>query len=173
MSKNWPCHFFKLVVVWLALVMTLGSEAQTLAKPVGPVIFTISGKISHKNSANGAEFDAAMIDALAFSQIKTSTPWRKGVVTFAGPTLKSLLALVGATGQVLRMTALDQYEVRVPVEDAHQFNPILARKIDDAELKIKDQGPLFMVYPFDELPSLKSDLYYGRSIWHLTSMVVE
>jgi hypothetical protein len=63
--------------------------------------------------------------------------------------------------------------VRVPVQDAHQFNPILARKIDDAELKVKDQGPLFMVYPFDELPTLKNDLYYGRSIWHLTSMVVE
>ena len=173
MSMNWRRHFFKLVMIWSAMVMTMNSEAQTLAKPVGPVIFTISGKIGLKNSVNGAEFDAAMMDALAFSQIKTSTPWRKGVVTFAGPTLKSLLMLVGATGQVLRMTAMDQYEVRVPVQDAHQFNPILARKIDDAELKIKDQGPLFMVYPFDELPTLKNDLYYGRSIWHLTSMVVE
>lgn len=165
--------FFKLAGVALAAVMASGSEAQTLAKPVGPVILTVSGKIDHKNSANAAEFDAAMIDALAVSQITTSTPWRKGVVTFAGPTLKSLLALVGARGQTLRMAALDQYEVHVPAGDADQFNPVLARKIDGVALKVKDQGPLFMIYPFDEMPALKIDLYYGRSIWHLTSLVVE
>jgi hypothetical protein len=160
-------------VVLLTAVMSLASQAQTLAKPVGPVILTVTGEIKHKNSANAAEFDAAMIDMLADSQIKTTTPWRKGVVTFAGPTLKSLLALVGAKGKTLRMTALDKYEVRVPFQDADQFNPILARKIDGVMLKVRDHGPFFMVYPFDDMPALKNDLYYGRSIWHLTSIVVE
>jgi len=173
MSRSGFGLFAQCTVALLAAALSLGSQAQALAKPVGPVILTISGKIAYKNSANAAEFDAAMVDALPVSQITTTTPWRKGVVTFAGPTLKSLLTLVGASGQMLSMSALDQYQVSVPAQDAEQFNPILARKIDGVALKVRDQGPFFMVYPFDEMPELKADLYYGRSIWHLASIVVE
>lgn len=157
----------------LAAVLPWLSQAQSLAKPVGPVILTISGNIAHKNSANAAVFDEAMVDAMAVSQIKTSTPWRQGVLTFAGPSLQSVLALVGAKGQSLRLIALDNYEVRVPIQDVTQFNPVLARRIDGVSLKVKDQGPLFLIYPFDMQPVLKSEVYYGRSIWHLTRMVVE
>jgi hypothetical protein len=84
-----------------------------------------------------------------------------------------LLALVGAKGQRLRMAALDRYEVQIPAENADKFNPVLARKIDGVVLQVRDHGPLFMVYPFDDLPALKTDLYYRRSIWHLASRVVE
>lgn len=157
----------------LAAVLPWLSQAQSLAKPEGPVILTISGNITHKNSANAAVFDAAMVDALAVSQVKTSAFWRKGLRTFTGPSLQSVLALVGAKGQSLRLIALDNYEVRVPVQDVTQFNPVLARKIDGVSLKVKDRGPLFLIYPFDDLPELKSDVYYSRSVWHLTQMVVE
>ena len=165
--------FAKSVIPVLALTLTLTSGAQALTKPTGPVVLTISGKIGQKNTVSAAEFDEAMLDALPVARIATTTPWRKGVVTFTGPTLKSVLALVGASGQTLRMAALDQYEVKVPFDDAEKFTPLLARKIDGVTLKVRDMGPLFMIYPFDELPALKNDLYYGRAIWHLTSIVVE
>ncbi|PIQ53051.1 MAG: oxidoreductase [Comamonadaceae bacterium CG12_big_fil_rev_8_21_14_0_65_59_15] len=159
--------------VLCTVALSASVHAQTLPKPVGPVILTVSGNIGNKNSAQGAEFDAAMMDAMAVSQIKTTTPWRKGVVSFSGPTLKSLLKLVAAHGQTLKMTALDKYEVTVPAADAEQFNPVLARKINGVTLRLRDHGPLFMVYPFDALPALQTDVYYGRSIWHLAKIVVE
>ena len=165
--------FASSVILLLALALSLTAEAQSLAKPTGPVVLKISGKIGQRNTASFAEFDEAMLDALPVSRIATTTPWRKGVVTFTGPTLKSVLALVGASGQTLRMTALDQYEIKVPFDDAEKHSPVLARKIDGVTLKVKDQGPLFMIYPFDDLPALKNEVYYGRSIWHLTSIVVE
>ncbi len=34
-------------------------------------------------------------------------------------------------------------------------------------------GPLFMSYPFDEQPVLKTDVYYARCTWHLTRIMVE
>lgn len=114
-----------------------------------------------------------MLDALPVSVISTSTPWQKGVVTFSGPSLKTLLKLVGAYGKTLQLTALDDYVVQVPVDDVTQFNPVLSRRVDGQVLKIKDRGPLFLIYPFDAVPALKTDVYYDRSIWHLTRIVVE
>jgi hypothetical protein len=162
-----------LCLTFAALMANTNALAQALAKPTGAVVLTISGKIGQTNAASVAEFDEMMLDALPATRISTATPWRKGVATFAGPSLKSILALVGARGQTLKMTALDQYEIKVPIDDAEKFSPVLARKIDGVTLKVKDQGPLFMVYPFDAMPGLKNDVYYGRSIWHLTRIEVQ
>jgi hypothetical protein len=103
----------------------------------------------------------------AVAQLTTSTPWNKKLVTFAGPTLKTVLAAVGAHGTVLRMTAMEKYEVSVPFDDAARFMPLLARRAGGQALKIRSQGPLFIVYPFDALPALKNDIYFSRSIWQL------
>ncbi len=162
---------------WVALLLlgltSWASVAVVLPKPVGPVVLRVSGNITQTNSAGLAEFDAAMLDALPVSQIVTTTPWQQGVVTFTGPSLKTLLTTVGARGQTLRMVALDDYAVQIPIDDATQFNPVLSRRMNGLALKVKDRGPLFLIYPFDDMPVLKDDVYYSRSIWHLTRIVVE
>ena len=147
--------------------------AQTLAKPAGPVILSIGGQISQRNVGEFAEFDAAMLDALKVNQFSTTTPWHKNSVAFSGPSLQSVLNAVGAKGKVLRMKALNDYEIQVPFDDASEFGPVLARRADGVELTIRTKGPLFMIYPFDSKPKLKNDIYYSRSIWQLTKIVVE
>lgn len=163
----------RLIGLCLLAMMSLASFAQTLGKPVGPVVLQVSGKIAQTNAPGLAEFDADMLDALPLAQIITTTPWQQGLVTFAGPSLKTLLATVGAHGQTLSMVALDDYSVHIPLGDVAQFNPVLARRMNGVVLKVRDRGPLFMIYPFDDMPVLKSDVYYNRSIWHLTRIVVE
>lgn len=163
----------RLLLLWLLAVLPLVTVAQGLSKPTGPVVLQVSGKIALTNSGDLAEFDAAMLDALPVSHIATTTPWQKGVVSFAGPSLKTLLNAVGAHGQTLRMVALDDYTVQIPVDDAVQFNPVLSRRMNGVALKVRDRGPLFLIYPFDDRPALKNELYYNRSIWHLARIVVE
>jgi len=162
---------------WVALLLlgltSWASVALVLPKPVGPVVLRVSGNITQTNSAGLAEFDAAMLDALPVSQIVTTTPWQQGDVTFTGPSLKTLLAAVGAQGQTLRMVALDDYAVQFPIGDAAQFNPVLSRRMNGVVLKARDRVPLFLIYPFDDMPVPKDDVYYGRSIWHLKRIVVE
>jgi hypothetical protein len=148
-------------------------SARALDKPKGPVILTISGQISQRNAGEFAEFDAAMIGALAVAEITTATPWNKTPVRFSGPTLNTVLTAVGAHGKVLRMIALDKYEVNVPIGDVARFAPLLARRANGQELKIRSQGPLFMVYPFDSDSILKNDSYASRAIWQLQRIVVE
>lgn len=165
------CRFF----LSLFFISMLSAEvgAQTLPKPKGPVILTVGGQISQRNAGDNAEFDAEMLDALPLTQFATASPWHANPVTYAGPSLKSILNAVGAQGKVLRMIAMNKYETTVPFDDAAELGPVLARRADGKELTIRQKGPLLMIYPFDSKPKLKSDIYYSRSIWQLQKIVVE
>lgn len=173
--KNGLSMTRRLIICSYAFFSLLASTAgaQTLAKPKGPILLTVSGLISQRNAGDTAVFDADMLDALAGSKFMTSSSWNKNAVTFEGPLLKSILQAVGAKGQRLKMTATDRYEVSVPISDATLFDPVLARWVDGKELTLRTMGPLFMMYPFDSKPQIKSDIYYARSIWQLDRIVVE
>lgn len=154
-------------------MMSVGAGAQALPLPKGPVILSIGGQISHRNVGDFAEFDADMLDALPVTQFVTTSPWHTAPATFAGPALSSVLQVVGAKGKVLRLIAIDKYQIKVPYSDATEFAPVLARRVDGQALTIRQKGPLLLMYPFDRHPQLKNDNYYARSIWQLHKIVVE
>jgi len=153
--------------------LTIAAHAQTLRKPTGPVLLTVSGLISQRNAGDSAAFDSAMLNALPVSQIVTKTPWHAAPAKFSGPALKAVLNAVGAKGKVFRLTALDKYEGSIPVEDIERYDPILALRLDGKELNIRNRGPILLMYPFDSYPQIDTDVYYGRSVWQLLRIVVE
>lgn len=163
---------FLLLLVFASL-LSAGSWAQSLTIPKGPVILTVGGNISQRNAGEYAQFDAVMLDSMAVTQLTTASPWHAKPVTFAGPSLKSILKAAGAQGTVLKMIAMNKYETSVPFADAADFGPVLARRANGKELTIRQKGPLFMMYPFDSMPQLKNDTYYTRSIWQLQQIIVE
>lgn len=73
----------------------------------------------------------------------------------------------------LRVTALDGYEVYIPVSDLTSFNPILAYRKDSQYIGILDKGPLFLIYPFDSSPKLQTMEYINRTIWQVSAIVLK
>lgn len=165
------CQAF--LVLFFMGTLTIGLQAQTLAKPTGPVLLTVGGNISQRNAGNFAEFDAAMLDALSVTELTTTSPWQTTPVTYTGPSLSALLQAVGAQGRLLNLMALNNYEIQVPFSDAVDFAPILARRANGQTLAIRTKGPLLIIYPFDNKPQLKNDIYYSRSVWQLHKIIVE
>jgi hypothetical protein len=163
----------KTFLCWIFLMGAGLIHAADIAKPKGAVVLSVTGNISNVNGPQKAEFDAAVLDQLALTEIETTSPWHKQKTKFSGPSLKTLLEVVGAQGKSLKMIALDKYEINVPVEDAIKFQPVLARKINGKELVVRTKGPLLMMYPFDSKSELRNDIYYSRSIWQLRRIVVE
>ena len=178
-------HFTRRVALWVSCICLSGAAfAQTpltappgtpsiLPAPTQPVILTVTGKITQRNRGEAAVFDAAMISKLPTHEFRTWSPWFKAPVTFRGPTLQSVLDAVGAQGQTLHITALNDYAVNVPMSDAREFGPLLATHIDGKLLGVRDKGPLFLIYPFDTKPETRADQYYGRSIWQITRVTVQ
>ncbi len=97
--------------------VTGSARAQSLARPDGRVIVTVSGRISRTNGEGVAEFDRAMLEAMPATTIETVTPWTDAVTKFEGPLASDLMKRVGATGSRVKATAVNDYSVEIPVSD--------------------------------------------------------
>jgi hypothetical protein len=86
--------------------------------------------------------------------------------------LRDVLSAAGAQGSTLRLSALNDYRIDVPADDARRFEVTLARLIDDRPITVREKGPLFVIYPFDSDPALRNALYYSRSVWQLKTIEV-
>lgn len=157
----------------LSAALFLLAPAWALQPPTGAVILTISGKVGEMNQAGTAVFDLAMLEALPQRSFVTSTPWYKEPTKFTGPLLRDVLAAAKAQGVTLDAMALNDYKTSIPMDDARQFDVIVAHRINDQPISVRTKGPLFIIYPFDGTPELKASKYYGRSAWQLKSLKVD
>lgn len=158
----------------LVLVTLAGfAAAQGLPYPKGRVILTLSGQIGQPNRGKDAVFDMVMLEALPQHSFTTRTPWYDRPVKFTGPLLSDVLAAAKVQGKVINASAINDYTIRIPLNDARDHGVIVARLLDDQPMAVRDKGPLFVVYPFDSKAELRSSVYYERSIWQLKRMSIE
>jgi hypothetical protein len=171
MMKSLRNFFAALALGALALVPG-AALAAPLPEPAGRVILDIDGAISTSNRGAIAQFDLAMIEALPQREIVTKTPWYDGPQTFSGPLLRDLMAAVGAAGSALRVVAINDYAVEIPMSDVTSYPVILATRHAGAPMSVRDKGPLFVVFAFDEVPALVNELYFARSAWQVRRIEV-
>lgn len=177
-----PIHTHTGYVVLLTLLCVFfavtNSFADTLPVPNKQIILTVKGQIEHQNTntqARKVHFDRAMLQGLPQRRIATTTRWTRGKQVFEGVPIQDLMNYVGATGKKLKAVALDGYTTPVmKMADLSKYGVILALKKNGKPLKIRDKGPIWMMYPMDEHPELKNDvLTQYKLIWHLRTIIVE
>jgi hypothetical protein len=66
---------------------------------------------------------------------------------------------VAASGNTVQALALNDYSTDIPMEDFEKYNVILALKRDGEYMPVRDKGPLFVVYPYDSNPELRSQKF--------------
>lgn len=148
-----------------------GAGAEELARPGGPVLLTVEGEIGRTNAGAAAEFDDAMLTALPQLTFITRTIWTKDrEVTFTGPSLASVLAAVDAQGSKIEARAINDYMVTFSRDELTDTAPIIATRIDGQPYGIRENGPLWIVYPYDAGPEFQTELVYARSIWQLVHL---
>lgn len=165
-----------LVNIVMFALLGLSTTVRALESPSSFVVLTISGDITQTNSSAGADFDLNMLHALPRKSIVTHDPWSDGEHTYSGFDLGALLDALGNSGNLLRLTALNDYMVEIPIEDFTVKGAIMATHKDGLQMSVRSLGPIMVIYPFDDEPSLQNELYYGRSIWQIrtiTSMTID
>jgi hypothetical protein len=156
--------------IFLLFVGTLG--AQTLPAPSSRPVLEVHGHIKNTNSATGAVFDIASLEAIGLTRIRTQTKWTQGVSVFEGVLLRDLLDHVGASGTEIHAVALNDYKVTIPIADFRTYDVILAFRRDGAPMPVREKGPLWIMYPFDDVPLLRTDVFQTRSVWQLKAIEV-
>ena len=146
---------------------------QVLSAPSGPVLLTIRGAIRHTNAADSAQFDADMLASLEPHILETTTSVTDGVSQFKGFLMRDLLDWVGVEGDQVIATALNDYIVKIPLQDFYQYDVLAATHMDGKALTPRDKGPLWIVYPRDDHSELQDIRYDYRWVWQLTGLTVE
>jgi hypothetical protein len=153
-----------LVLLFLGVISIASYAAD---KPKGRVILTVSGAINTSNSEQESAFDLAMLETLPQHFITTHNPWTKGIHTYQGFSAADLLKQLGSTATFLQVTALNEYMTEIPLSDFTENSAILATHLDGKPMSVRNLGPIMVIYPFDEREELKSEIFYGRSIWQI------
>jgi len=163
------------VVVTAALLSapSAGAAVEALPKPVGKVILRVEGAIRSTNDGETAAFDRAMLEALGLRMLRTTTPWTEGAVTFEGVLMRDLLAIVGARGSAVRAEALNDYAVEIPLSDFTRYDVLLAIRMNGRYMRVRDKGPIWIVYPRDAHPELNNPQVNAKWVWQLHRLRVE
>ena len=147
--------------------------AQPLPAPQGQVILVVGGNIAVSNGPDGAQFDRQMLEELGVTEIRTTTPWTDGVGAFTGVLARTVFERVGAEGETVLATALNDYRVVVPMTDFENYDVLLATKMNGAEMHVSDKGPVWIIYPRDDVPALGDRQLHERWVWQLRTLEVQ
>ena len=151
-----------IVLTWLfaAIMPALGQSALKLQLSAPAV------------QSAPVELSLDALDALEQVEFSTNTIWTDEEATFSGVPLKTLLALLNATGQTVEMIALNDYAVSMPVAELEDNAPIVATRMNGAPMSVRGKGPFWVVYPYDRAAKYQSETAYSRSIWQLRQLRV-
>lgn len=158
-----------------ALLYSISAQAGSagLGQPQGKVILTVSGKIDNTNRAGAADFDLAMLEALGTETLSTTTSWTDGTMDFSGVPMRKVMDAVGARGKTVEAVALNDYTYEIEIGDFSQFRVLLATKLNGKTLKVRDKGPLWIVYPLDDFTEQEQVQIERKMVWQLRQLIVK
>lgn len=165
--------------IGLAIVLVLQfalmgvASACEIDAPKGDVILVVDGMIGACNDKLEVDFDRAMIEALPHREVKTENPWDQGITTYEGVLLRDLMKLVKARGTAASFVALNDYSSEIPLADMERYDVILAYRREGADLSVREKGPFFVVFPFTDVPELKTEARYSQSVWQVNRIRVK
>ena len=110
---------------------------------------------------------------LPSSSFTTETIWTEGAQTFQGVSLKDLMDTLDVSEGMIEATAINDYAVEIPMEDAVSDGPIIAYANNDKEMSRRGKGPLWIVYPYDSDVKYQTETIYSRSIWQLNRLAIK
>ena len=165
-------HFARFVLGALALLFLSAGPGAAIEAPTGPALLTISGEIGVTNQGNALVLDRHAFEAIPMTTVRTETPWTDGTVVFEGVPLKSLLDLAGANGKSIHAVALNDYAVDIPVEDAANPKVIVAYRMNGETMRIRDKGPLWLIYPLSDEPGLQNEGTHSKMIWQIKQLEI-
>lgn len=159
----------------------------SLPPATGTIVLTVSGNITLTNSKAvntnskaadssvltepNAVFDLALLRALPQAEVLTHNPWFAGQNLFRGPLGSTLVQAVGAQqASSVRVASINGFMAEIPLSDFMQYEIIFALEMNQRQLKIRDLGPVFVIYPFDAYPNLKTEMHYNRSVWQVNRL---
>ena len=147
-------------------------SSETLPALHGRAILTVTGALANADASGRIDFDLRTLESLGLSQLTTWTPWTDGEVEFEGVLARRLMEAVGARGSEVEVRALNDYKEVIPIADFHRYDVLLAIRMKGELMRVRDRGPIWLVYPWSDHPELDDFATREKSVWHLNALHV-
>lgn len=116
------------------------------------------------------DFDRAELEGLPQVEFVTTTLWTDGPTRFSGPPLRQVLSLAGIDSGRVNLIALNEYSAELDVGGLTDAAPIIAMRRDGQLFGVRDNGPLWLIYPFDSDVAYQAEEVYAASVWQLVEV---
>ena len=136
----------------------------------GAPVVTVSGTGIDDRFADGLLFDIAALEQLPMVEVDIDDPWEKRQVTYRGVMMNDLVNAIAPHGaRELQLTALDDYEVTLSLNDLANGKALLATTADGEPIDIAAGGPTRLVFLPDSTIGRDQDLW----IWSIVTIVAQ
>lgn len=159
------------ILIWPLTVFS--TQAATLQQPSGDVLLTVTGLIEKTNAPGQARLDRAMLEAMPQHSFETTTPWTAGKHQYKGVLLRQLLERLGAKGTKVVAHALNDYHSVIELEPIRDYPVMIAMRADGKPMRIRDKGPLWIIYPMSDFPELNHQRHHPAMVWQLNRLEVQ
>ncbi len=156
----------------LGTALAAGAIAGPVEPPAGDVVLTVSGAVAPASPAGDVRLDLAALKRFPAREIHTTTYWHEGVQHFRGVSALAVLESLGVKDGLLTATAADDYMVAIPFDDLKAHEPIFALEWNGDDLAEAAEGPVWLIFPYDEMSEAERARYTDWSIWALERIKV-
>lgn len=150
------------------------TPGDAIPAPSGAPVLTLSGAIGVTNVGDTLAFDVATLDRLGVVQYTVDDPWLKTTAAYSGVLMSDLLNIVKfhPYATVVHITALDDYQVDIPIADIQRWPIMLATHAGGRLIGVADNGPTRIIFPYHAYPEIDPMRYNDLWIWSIKSMEV-
>jgi len=164
-----PAFQFLLLRLLPVLTLGLGFTLLSTISLAQPLILTIKGV-----APQDVSFTLNELQALPSDKVTTETIWTDTPHTYTTVSFKTLFEHLKSDpkGKTLTMVALNDYFIKVEIDTLIEHNAFIAYAMDGKEMRIRDKGPLWVLYPFSDKPAINIPPFQAHSIWQLKAIIL-
>lgn len=133
-----------------------------------------AGQLVVSDPVTGVEREYSVEDMrrMPVTEFSTTTPWTDGLQHFVGVPLSEFLQDVSGE-YTLHLKAVNDYSVSMSAELVINSTSIIAFERNGALMTVRDKGPFWLVFPFDDDERYLTESMMSRSIWQLSRIEVQ
>lgn len=159
-------------LMYTLAALLIGASSDAHEHQQGPVLLTVSVPNSTQTDPQAdpqeIRLDRETLMGFPATTYYTTTIWTDGPQKFTGVLIKTLLDELGQPVRAITAHALNDYFALIPQEDITLSGALIAYSRNDTPMPVRDNGPLWIVYPFDDDDTFVTEQHFTRSVWQLT-----
>lgn len=150
------------------------TAGDVIPAPTGEVILTIFGDIGATNSGDMLELDMRTLELLGLVKYTVNDPWLNATNTYTGILISDLSKVLGSSSAAtsLHITALDDYQVDISLEDAEKWPILLATQNNGSYMDVENSGPTRVIFPYDTYSEIDQIAYKDYWIWNIKTVEI-